>query len=152
MRAEKELKAKTDSEKHPIGLPVFLFLFFLAVAMDIIDLVFEATVVVNIVFGFIFGLILWGTYWAVGAKNIASIIVMLLGWLVELIPVLSILPLNIVTVILVYIVMSPTFKKILRKAPSAPKRRLRKAAEKLRERAERLQKQREETEAAERTV
>lgn len=112
IRTARELKdAEGREEEQPkIPLPAFLFLLFIAAAADLLDLVELIPIIgtlIAFVFGMILGAILWVTYFALGARSTAALVAMAGGALTEFIPGLSILPLNVITAVSVYLLMNP---------------------------------------------
>ncbi len=99
-------RAKKESEQQKIPLAAFLFLLFLAIQADTIDFIETIPFIgtfISYVFGITLNAIILLTYWALGVREIAQIVILLLTALLENIPYFSMAPINTATVIIVYV-------------------------------------------------
>lgn len=99
-------EAREEIERAtPIALPFFIMLLFFAVMLDLTDLI-EAIPFIGSILAFLAGAIggaaLWSLYWLAGARGLVPVATMILSWILEEVPVVSFLPINSLTVILVY--------------------------------------------------
>ncbi|MFN7088375.1 MAG: hypothetical protein ACK4NX_00915 [Candidatus Paceibacteria bacterium] len=115
----------SQEAQNPISLPFFIMMLEFAVLMDVGDLV-EFIPVVGTVIAFfmsaIVGFILGVLMWAAGARGTRQLVTMLIGYIAEAVPLLSILPLNTLMVILVYLFSSSSAKQVLERAPGLAKK------------------------------
>lgn len=112
VRAAKEIsRAEESNAQQPgISLPIFLFILHLAAAADLIDLIEvipKVGILIGLVFGKLFGVILLLTYWGVGARSVLPIATAIIGTILELMPGISMLPINTLTALIVYMIMNP---------------------------------------------
>jgi hypothetical protein len=125
--AVREHQVETRQESYEqagggVPLPMFLFILFIAGSADMVDLV-EAIPAVGsvmaIALGIPLGALLWIAYYAAGAKSKRQIVVMAIGFSAEMMPMISALPLNVATAILVQILSQPQVARLTSKTPAS---------------------------------
>lgn len=111
--------------KNPISLPLFLMMLQFAVIADLADLVEFIPIVgtvISVVISAVVGVILGALLWISGARGTRQLVTLLLGIIAESVPFISILPLNIVMVILVYLFSTERVSQVLARAPQLAKK------------------------------
>jgi hypothetical protein len=114
-----------EAPRNPISLPILLVMLQLALILDLVDLIEFIPIVgtilalgASVIVGGLLALLIFIS----GARKTKQIITVIIGYVAEAIPLLSVLPLNTVMVILVYFMGEPAVREALEKAPSLAKK------------------------------
>ncbi|MBI1974786.1 MAG: hypothetical protein HYS57_00310 [Parcubacteria group bacterium] len=115
-RVPPEKGRKSPKPQAQIQLPIVLMMGMFAIVLDLADLGEGIPVVgsaIAFLFNVTFGPMLWVSYWAAGARGSRQIATMAIGFFMEQVPGLSVLPLNTITVIGVYLMSTPETQRII---------------------------------------
>jgi len=124
-RAQPPAEGEAAERQNQISLPIFIMMLEFGVLMDLADLIEFIPIVGTIIALFmsaITGLILGLLMWVAGARSARQLITMVTGYIAEAIPFLSVLPLNTVMVILVYLMGTQKVSQVLERAPGLAKK------------------------------
>lgn len=118
--SRRESPSNVSSQPHRSGIPTVMAIILIGIAMiaDLVGLIGLIPFLKPLAIGFgaILGAMLWAMYFALGARSVRFIAIMLITYFMELIPIVSFLPTFTVTAILTCILMSqPAAQKAIQK-------------------------------------